>query len=96
MSGLTIGKTHRGFDLIEFKDYNGESCSLQKSSIATRDVIWLGTEDAKPRLFTPNEGWADVPVPPNTSFTTRMHLTVEQVEALLPFLQRFVATGEIT
>lgn len=42
---LTITKTSRGFDLIEFTDRNGVVCSLQKSSAAMEDCIWLGVHD---------------------------------------------------
>ncbi len=37
-------KTNRGFDIIRFTDRNGDKCSIQKSSIATEDCIWLGSE----------------------------------------------------
>ena len=35
-------KTQRGFDLIEFIDRYDKSCSLQKSSLAFEDCVWLG------------------------------------------------------
>lgn len=35
--------TERGFDLIEFKDSYNKECSLQESSMAPLDKIWLGT-----------------------------------------------------
>jgi hypothetical protein len=68
-------KTGRGFVIYEFKDRCDENCSLQKSSLATEDAIWLGIDlqDA----------------------SKRMHLTVEQVQELIPVLQKFVETGEI-
>jgi hypothetical protein len=68
---MNIEKTERGFDIIEFLDRYGVECSLQKSSLATEDCIWLGVNES------------------------RMHLTQGQVKALLPYLQRFVDTGEI-
>lgn len=88
-------KTSRGFGLIEFKDRNDHSCSLQMSSIATEDCIWLGVEDADPQVLISGKGWTPVPFPPETLFTTRMHLNREQVKELLPHLQKFVETGEI-
>lgn len=42
---MKVGETARGFSRIEFADYNGEMCSLQKSSLATEDCIWLGVEE---------------------------------------------------
>lgn len=93
---MEIEHTARGFALGEFKDRNGEKCSIQDSSLATEAAIWLGTDEANPLLFTPNIGWKPVEFPPETLFNTRMHLTQKQVaEILLPALHRFVKTGSI-
>ena len=86
-------KTERGFGIIEFKDFNGETCSLQESSLATEAAIWFGPDDANPKLLTPHKGWASVPFPKDTLFTTRMHLTQKQVKQLLPYLKHFAKTG---
>ena len=93
-------KTHRGFDYIEFNDFYEKSCSIQKSSLATQDAIWLGINDPEPKILASKTkkggtGWVDYPVPEYVSINTRMHLSIEQVEELLPILQRFVDTGEI-
>jgi len=99
-------KTARGFDLIQFSDRNGEKCSLQKSSLATEDALWLGVDDASPKILcsaankvglTPesDSGWMPYPVPEDVLMTTRMHLTKEQVKLLIPVLQSFVETGNI-
>lgn len=45
---LKTSKTNRGFSLVEFEDSYGVKCTLQKSSLATADAIWLGVHDAKP------------------------------------------------
>jgi len=37
-----IEHTDRGFELIRFDDANGEACSLQQSSSATEERVWLG------------------------------------------------------
>jgi len=71
-----IKTTHRGFSYIEFEDRNKNKYSLQKSSVATEDCIWLGV---------------DVP-----ELGTRLHLSREDVKKLLPFLQKFVESGELT
>ena len=43
--------TQRGFPYISFKDFYGERCSLQKSSIATEDCVWLGVDsETLPRM----------------------------------------------
>lgn len=47
---MHIKKTQRGFDLIEFVDHYGAACSLQKSSLATEDCIWLGTNTNRMHL----------------------------------------------
>jgi hypothetical protein len=36
--------TNRGFALSDFKDRYRQKCSLQKSSLATEDCIWLGVD----------------------------------------------------
>ena len=69
---INLNVTERGFDFAAFTDRYGKSCSLQKSSLATEDCIWLGVE------------------------SERMHLTREMVKDLLPALQKFVDTGELT
>ena len=72
----------RGFLKGKFKDRYGEQCSIQKSSLATEDCIWLGqdnpTVDAQGRFCG-----------------CRMHLTQAMVAELLPMLQHFVETGEL-
>lgn len=64
----------RGFEFIEFEDYNGQSCSLQQSSLALYEppgtsAIWLGVGDQ------------------------RMHLSLEQTQALLSILETWVKEG---
>jgi hypothetical protein len=44
-------KTNRGFNLIEFDDLYGAKCNIQKSSLATDDAIWIGIQDAEPRIM---------------------------------------------
>lgn len=103
---LEKGSTGRNFSLGKFKDYYGAPCSIQKSSLATVDAIWLGVDDADPKVLHSDAkalgiateatcGWVSYPIPHEVSLRTRMHLTREQVAALLPTLQRFVETGEL-
>jgi len=101
---LTKSNTTRGFKLVEFKDRNGVSCSIQESS---SDVpsLWIGVNDANPRVMkseafqhginlTEDElkegGWVEFPIPDNVLFDDRMHLTKEQVKKLIPILQEFI------
>ncbi|MES0334756.1 MAG: hypothetical protein SFH39_00140 [Candidatus Magnetobacterium sp. LHC-1] len=93
-------KTNRGFNLIEFLDLYETKCNIQKSSLATEDAIWFGVENANPQIMASKVieggvGWAKYPVSDDVQFTTRMHLSRENVKELLPILQKFVDTGEI-
>lgn len=63
--------TDRGFRIDTFTDYNGQACSLQMSSLADAQCVWLGVK------------------------SERMHLTQDQVKALLPALQHFAEHGEM-
>ena len=41
---LKLTETHRGFALANFTDLYGAECSIQKSSLAELDAIWLGVD----------------------------------------------------
>ncbi len=93
-------KTNRGFSLVEFTDHYDNPCSLQMSSLAETEAIWLGVEDANPQIMASKvqeggTGWVKYPLHADVLLNTRMHLTREQVAELLPHLQRFVNTGGI-
>ncbi|MBM9931858.1 hypothetical protein JTL83_06820 [Pseudomonas aeruginosa] len=98
--------TNRGFARYQFTDRSGAKCSLQKSSLAFEDAIWLGVMDANPQVMAreaesvgvltrETTGWVPYPIPEKVLLTTRMHLTQEQVVELLPLLQHFAETGEL-
>lgn len=96
------GKTNRGFIVIKFKDANGIECSIQKSSSALSDKIWLGANKIGLQEFRTGEGWKDRnefdddhSIEHHFIANNRMHLTRKQVKKLLPILQKFVETGEI-
>lgn len=90
-------KTSRGFSYLEFTDSNGLKCSLQKSSAAMQDKIWLGIDKPKLTVFENAScgKYIIADMPEQFQVNSRMHLTQEQVAELLPHLQRFVETGEI-
>jgi len=101
------GHTNRGFKVIEFLDRYDVKCSIQKSSIATEDCIWFGVNNCKPKILATEAhqfgiitkettGWVGYPIPPEVLLTKRMHLNVEQVKKLIPILQKFVETGEVS
>ena len=103
---ITMDKTQRGFKNGKFKDAYGEQCSIQKSSLATKDAIWLGIDDAKPQIMCSNAernglvkqgetGWQPFEIPKDVLLSTRMHLTQREVRQLLPILEKFAKTGEI-
>jgi len=99
MTETVRGHTERGFSIVTFQDRNGVECTLQKSSLAYEDAIWLGAAEIGLRHFKAGQGWRQVElvetVEENFVANNRMHLNQEQVRALLPFLQRFADTGEI-
>lgn len=78
-----------------FDDYYKKECSIQMSSLATVEAIWLGVEDPSPKKLIPGKGWVDVPLEDGVSTYTRMHLSRNQVKQLLPVLQHFARTGEL-
>jgi hypothetical protein len=93
-------RTGRGFDIISFEDRYDHKCSIQESSIATEDCIWFGIDDPNPQIMASlvmegGTGWVKYPIPDDVHIQTRMHLSREQVKALLPVLQKFVDTGEL-
>ena len=92
--------TGRGFALIEFTDLYNAKCSLQKSSLATEDAIWLGIDDAEPKIMaskTPQggTGWVPYHMPNDVLLTTRMHLDREQAKELVEALTVFIETGDL-
>lgn len=107
---MEIKQTERGFDYSNFTDRYGAKCSIQKSSLATEDAIWLGVDDAEPRIMSRDaiklglreqtnderdNGWVPFEIPKEVLLSTRMHLTQEHVKQLLPILQKFAETGEL-
>ena len=72
--------TNRGFALNTFEDEYQRNCSIQKSSLDTKNCIWFGVDSDA-------EG--------NEVNNGRMHLSQSQVKKLLPILNKFVETGEL-
>ena len=98
--------TGRGFPLVEFKDCNKKSCSLQLSSVFGLDHIWLGIDDPEPMVLASQAhlvgqdtmescGWVPyTKIPSEVSLHTRMHLDKKKIKALINHLQTFLETGE--
>jgi hypothetical protein len=72
----------RGFLKGEFVDRYGAKCSIQKSSLATEDCIWLGCD------YETTDGQG-------RPCGTRMHLTQAMAADLMMHLQRFIETGDL-
>ena len=97
---IEMKKTGRGFAVGEFTDRYGVKCSIQQSSLATENAIWLGCDEANPREMCSKAknpiaatGWQPVEMPEDYVADTRMHLTEEMVIALIEKLQNWVDTG---
>ena len=57
-------KTDRGFAIIKFVDMYDTKCSIQKSSLATEDAIWIGIDKPEPlimasKIIEGGKGWAN-------------------------------------
>lgn len=101
-----VQKTGRGFPIIKFADRYGTPCSLQMSSLAEYEkpgtsAVWLGTDDAQPKVMASKAaslgvktdettGWVPFPIPEDVLLSTRMHLDRKQVAALIHHLQRWL------
>lgn len=93
-------ETSRGFYYYNFKDTRGNKCSLQESSNAMKECIWIGADEIGLSKFDPNEGWSDVILEQNPYgihhvANNRVELDQETVAKLIPLLQKFVDTGQL-
>lgn len=84
---MKTGYTQRGFSLIKFVDLYKVNCSIQQSSLAGMDAIWLGVD-------LPAET-ARKQVEANGTMLTRMHLTRQQAHDLAGVLLYFAENGEL-
>lgn len=77
---MRLKKTPRGIWRADFKDSYGKECSIQESSMATEDHIWLGINDGTHHMG---------------SCLARMHLSRSQAKQLIKHLTKFVETGKL-
>ena len=77
---LDFQPTPRGFPRAEFRDRQGGKCSIQESSLAGEDCIWLGMDEG-----THVDG----------ECLARMHLNREQSGVISCLLAGFAETGEV-
>jgi hypothetical protein len=73
----------RGFAYMEFKDYNGEACSIQQSSIATNRCLWLGCDHETVHQVTGEKCGA------------RMHVNLALAKRIVRTLNRWIKTGNL-
>lgn len=90
-----LKKTSRGFQVRSFQDSKGVECSIQQSSIADYDAIWIGCNDANPMELFPFLGWVDISMPDRYYATTRMHINRHQAQKIINTLQHWINTGEL-
>lgn len=72
----------RGFLRADFKDRNGDAASIQESSLATEECIWLGLNEGTHHHITGD-------------CLARMHLNREQAKAIGFALVRFARNGSL-
>jgi hypothetical protein len=95
-------RTPRGMSL-DFKDIYGLPCSLQQSTLASEPALWLGVDDPEPKIMKSKalahglplpvgevSGWMPYPIPDDVLISSRMHLNVPQVKALIGHLQQWL------
>jgi hypothetical protein len=80
---MKIETTERGFIRGDFLDRYKAACSIQESSLAEEDCIWLGCDHETIHHVTGEPCGA------------RMHLTQAMAAELIPLLQVFVETGRL-
>lgn len=95
---MNLEKNQRGFENLKFVDSYNNQCSIQKSSSAMDDFIWLGIDNPKLTVFNDESmgQYLETTLPKTWVVDSRMHLSREQVAELLPILQKFVETGELS
>ena len=86
---IKFENTQRGFSRAEFKDLYGAQCSIQKSSLADVDAIWLGCDSGSHYLGTKPVDEIEY------TCAARMHLSRRQAWSLLLPLVWFALTGRL-
>jgi len=99
-------KTDRGFEYLEFTDHHGAICSIQTSSCACCDALWIGPDNPDPKIMASqaarlgvktveNTGWIPYPLPQDVMCTTRMLVQREQVKQIVEALSHWLKTGNL-
>lgn len=96
---MKIAPNHRGFNVGNFKDAEGNECYLKESCFSGGPFIRVGTKELDLQHFVAGVGFTKV----DTKFRMEEHwvanntmlLTQEMVKNLLPALTKFAKTGEL-
>lgn len=101
------GETERGFEKVQFTDRYNIACSVQQSSSAEVNALWMGVDDPAPMIlasdairmklnsFGKNTGWVPYEIPNEVLIHTRMHMDEKQVRGLIERLQNWLETGSL-
>ena len=106
MFNKKVKSNNRGFRFYEFLDSYNTPCTIQKSSTAVPECLWLGLNQAEPRVLhgdakklglatVATYGWVDYPLPEEVHIPTRMHLTRDQAKQLANMLLHFASSGDL-
>lgn len=89
---MTNDTTTRGFKLCTLTDNYGNEFTLQKSSIATDDMLWVGIPHPDVAVGPP---WRKFDLPENAIIHSRAHITREQARGIAMALLVFAETGDL-
>lgn len=93
--------SNRGYSHITFTDTHGLVGTVTESSAVGRlPCIHFGVKDPKVKVMASTlnshgTGWVDI-TPEGASIDSTLHLNTDQIKLLIPILQNFVETGEVS
>lgn len=103
-----FSRTQRGFGIVKFKDGYGYDCTIQQSSSAMGDFLWIGVDNAQQHAQVmavharhfgiqtdQMNGWVEYPIPKEVMIPDRMHLERKDVRRLVKLLNNWLRTGEL-
>jgi hypothetical protein len=95
---MKLQRTERGFAIKQFQDSNNIECTIQKSSSAMEDKIWLGAKEIGLKKLS-GGGWQEIDTTSTDTYSyianNRMHLNCKQAKRLIKELQYFVDNGDL-
>lgn len=85
---IEFSETGRGFKVGKFTDRYKQKCSIQDSSLADEEAIWLGVNSTGPDIQGPTGKYDE-------DIGGRMHLTKPMAMELIHVLMEFTLSGSI-